>query len=133
MVLMAVAGLLTMVKSGLPLGPPSLPYEPIQTAELRQMVGVGRGVLIDVRAPDIHAQGAIPGSVNVPMDRWMNGTPRQVARLVAESGWDRETLVIYCGDEWCRDSRMVAARLRGVGIPSKVYVGGYRAWVEESR
>lgn len=79
----------------------------------------GTYTLLDVREPSEIAQGAIDGSLRIPLGE-------VVARL-GELDASRETIVHYGGGT--RSSRAIEA-LRGAGYEGRLVtlVGGMRAW-----
>jgi len=72
--------------------------------------------LIDVRTKEEHAKGAIPGSVNYPLDR-----------LREAVGDVQGPLVVYC--EVGQRGHTATALLHELGIHARNVDGGYRTWL----
>lgn len=83
--------------------------------ELGDLVDAGWQV-VDVRTPAEYERGAIPGSVNVPLDWLRDG----LARLVPP-------VVVYC--EVGQRGHTAASLLHDLGIEARNLDGGYRTWV----
>jgi sulfur-carrier protein adenylyltransferase/sulfurtransferase len=90
--------------------------------ELRSQPGV---VLVDVREPDEHEQGAIPGSVFIPRGQLESNIENRVA--------DKSTpLVVYCAGG--NRSAFAARTLGDLGYTDVVsVVGGFNRWKDEGR
>ncbi|HVC70968.1 MAG TPA: FAD-dependent oxidoreductase [Acidimicrobiales bacterium] len=72
--------------------------------------------LVDVRTDEEHERGAIPGSVNLPLDR-----------LRDELGGVHGPLVVYC--EAGQRSHTATSLLHELGFEARNLDGGYRTWV----
>ncbi len=72
--------------------------------------------LVDVRSPDEHALGAIPGSRNLPLDRLRE-------TLDGEPG----PFVVYC--EVGQRGHTAATLLHELGLEARNLDGGYRTWL----
>jgi len=91
--------------------------------ELKKMRQSGEDfTLVDVREPEEHAKGTIPGAVNVP-------------RGILEINIDKITtdkdrkLVLYCGGG--SRSALAALNLKKMGFRNAISLaGGYRGWHE---
>jgi len=80
-------------------------------------------VLLDVRSPDLYAQGHVPGARNLPHGRI-------VERNLAE--WSPETMfVVYCAGPHCNGADKAALRLAELGRPVKKMIGGVEGWKDE--
>lgn len=80
-------------------------------------------VLLDVRSPELYAQGHVPGAVNLPHGRI-------VERNLA--AYPRETLfVVYCAGPHCNGADKAALRLARLGRPVKKMIGGVTGWLDE--
>lgn len=86
-------------------------------AELKSTRAV---VVIDVRSAEEFATGHVTGSVNVPLDRLMNGDASQ---------FKHTEMVTVCARGGAR-SHDAAKHLRSVGIEARPLCGGARAWLE---
>jgi rhodanese-related sulfurtransferase len=81
-------------------------------------------VLLDVRSPDMFAQGHVPGAVNLPHGKIIE------SKLAA---WPKETIfVTYCGGPHGNGAARGALRLAELGRPVKIMSGGITGWLDES-
>lgn len=79
--------------------------------------------VVDVRFPDDHAKGHIPGAINLPMPKW--DQPRHL-----ESVLDRNaTLYLYCYTPTCHLAAQAAAKLAAAGYRVVEVEGGWEDWV----
>jgi rhodanese-related sulfurtransferase len=80
-------------------------------------------VLVDVRSPALHAQGHVPGSVNIPHGKIVEST---MAR------YPRDTVfVVYCAGPHCNGAHRGALRLAKLERPVKMMIGGVTGWMDE--
>lgn len=80
-------------------------------------------VVLDVRSPDSHARGHVPGAVSLPHGRI---TERNLA------GYEADTLfVVYCAGPHCNGADRAAVRLARLGRPVKKMIGGVTGWLDE--
>lgn len=80
-------------------------------------------VLLDVRAPDLHRAGHVPGAVNLPHGRINERNVEQ---------WPPDTLfVVYCAGPHCNGADRAALRLSRMGRPVKKMIGGVTGWLDE--
>jgi len=80
-------------------------------------------VLFDVRGPGLFAQGHVPGAVNMPHAKIVEGTMRQ---------YPPETVfVVYCAGPHCNGAHKGAVRLARLGRPVKLMIGGVTGWLDE--
>jgi len=77
--------------------------------------------LVDVRTAEEHAKGAIPGSVNVPID--------SLRDQLEEVG--SGPLVVYC--EVGQRGHTATALMQELGIRARNLDGGYRTWSAATR
>ena len=80
-------------------------------------------VLIDVRSPQLFAQGHVPGALNIPH-----------AKLIASrlADFAAATLfVLYCAGPHCNGAQRGAIRLARLGLPVKIMLGGMTGWHDE--
>lgn len=83
-------------------------------------------VLIDVREPDEYANFRIPGGVNVPLGRIMDGVVPEELRAGLEAG---RPVVVYCAGGVRSAKAVRALAERGVKGPASL-VGGIDAWLD---
>ena len=81
-------------------------------------------VLVDALAPIAFARTRLPGAINVTPD-WVDSRARhRIPDLTAE-------VVVYCSDEECNSSTIVARRLVELGYQNvRHYPGGKRDWID---
>jgi rhodanese-related sulfurtransferase len=80
-------------------------------------------VLLDVRGPDLFADGHVPGAVNLPHGRIVE---RNLDR------WTDDTVfVVYCAGPHCNGADKAALRLARLGRPVKKMIGGIEGWKDE--
>ncbi|MEN9317209.1 MAG: hypothetical protein RIS35_3602 [Pseudomonadota bacterium] len=80
-------------------------------------------VLLDVRSPEMFARGHVPGAVNLPHGKIVEG------KLAA---WPADTLfVTYCAGPHCNGAARGALRLARLGRPVKIMAGGITGWLDE--
>ncbi|HOV04886.1 MAG TPA: rhodanese-like domain-containing protein [Hyphomicrobiales bacterium] len=85
--------------------------------------GVADFVLLDVRGPDLHARGHLPGAINLPHGKI---TERRMGE------WPEDTLfVVYCAGPHCNGANKAAVRLARLGRPVKEMIGGVTGWADE--
>ena len=87
----------------------------VEFDELKPLTEAG-WTLVDVRTADEHAAGAIPGSVNLPLDQLRE-------ELDGASG----PFVVYC--EVGHRGHTATSLLHEMGYEARNLVGGYRTWV----
>jgi len=92
----------------------------VAPADLDGLIGDG-WTLVDVRTETEHTAGAIPGSVNIPVDSLRD----QLDQL------DGRRLVVYC--EVGQRGHTATALLHESGIPARNLDGGYKTWIAWSR
>src|ERR1043166_191619 len=77
-------------------------------------------VVIDVRAAEDFQKGHIPGSINLPKDRWNK-----------PEGLRQDALnVVLCYSQVCHLAANAAAEFAGRGFPVMELEGGFKAWEE---
>ena len=79
--------------------------------------------LVDVRSPDLYANGHAPGAVNIPARKLIESTLNR---------YPRETIfVVYCAGPHCNGANRAAVRLARLGRPVKIMIGGMTGWLDE--
>lgn len=85
--------------------------------------GLADFVLLDVRSPELYAQGHVPGALNVPHRKIVEGYMAK---------WPQGTVfVVYCAGPHCNGAHRAAVRLAGLGRPVKLMLGGITGWLDE--
>jgi rhodanese-related sulfurtransferase len=80
-------------------------------------------VLLDVRSPELFAQGHIQGALNLPHAKIIAATMRE---------YPQSTLfVTYCAGPHCNGAARGAARLARLGFAVKLMAGGMTGWIDE--
>lgn len=92
----------------------------VDALDLEDLIAQGWG-LVDVRTPEEHADGAIPGSVNVPID-----SLREQLDALGES-----PIVVYC--EVGQRGHTATALMHELGFRVRNLDGGYRTWAATMR
>jgi rhodanese-related sulfurtransferase len=85
--------------------------------------GVADFVLIDVRSPELYAQGHAPGAINIPH-------AKIIASRMNEFPPDR-LFVVYCAGPHCNGGHRGAIRLARLQRPVKLMIGGMTGWIDE--
>ncbi|MBF0125697.1 MAG: rhodanese-like domain-containing protein [Magnetococcales bacterium] len=108
-------------------------------------VSKGVGLLVDARTPDWHAQGVIPGSINIPytdISPSLGANTLDIERAllrcgaakIQEGGWDfsqAKTLAVWCNGPWCGQSHTAIQGLLELKYPPEkilYYRGGMQMW-----
>ncbi len=80
-------------------------------------------VLLDVRSPEMFAQGHLPGATNLPGLKIKEG---------ALADWGRDTqFVVYCNGPHCNGADKAALRLSRLDRRVKKMIGGVEGWKDE--
>lgn len=80
-------------------------------------------VLIDVRAPELYAQGHVPSAINIPVGRLVAA---KLVDFAADS-----VFVVYCAGPHCNGADRAALQLARLGRPVKIMIGGVTGWRDE--
>lgn len=79
--------------------------------------------LVDVRSPDLYANGHAPAAVNIPHRKLIESML---------SRYPRDTMfVVYCAGPHCNGAHRAAVRLARLGRPVKIMIGGMTGWLDE--
>ena len=92
----------------------------VDAGDLETLVA-GGWTVIDVRTPEEHAAGAIPGSVNVPIDSLRDNL----------DDLGTAPIVVYC--EVGQRGHTATALLHELGMKARNLDGGYRSWAASMR
>lgn len=80
-------------------------------------------VVLDVRSPQLHAAGHVPGAVSLPHAK---------IRERSLEAWPTDTVfVVYCAGPHCNGADRAAVRLARLRRPVKKMVGGVEGWRDE--
>ena len=80
-------------------------------------------ILVDVRGPQLFAEGHVPGAINIP-HRLL--TPERLAAYPPET-----LFVVYCAGPHCNGATKGALKLARLGRPVKEMIGGIEGWRDE--
>jgi rhodanese-related sulfurtransferase len=80
-------------------------------------------VLVDVRTPELFAQGHIAGAINIPRRRL---NERSLEPYAADT-----LFVVYCAGPQCNGADKAAAQLARLGRPVKKMIGGIIGWKDD--
>ena len=80
-------------------------------------------VLLDVRSPALFAKGHVPGAINLPHAKIVQGMLQDYAMDTV--------FVVYCAGPHCNGAQRAAIRLARLGRPVKVMIGGVTGWLDE--
>lgn len=80
-------------------------------------------VLLDVRSPDLYANGHVPGAISLPHGRIAE---RNLAVFAEDA-----IFVVYCSGPHCNGADKAAVRLASLGRPVKKMIGGIEGWQDE--
>jgi len=80
-------------------------------------------VVFDVSGPDLFAKGHVPGAINMPHGKIVEGTMRNYAMDTV--------FVVYCAGPHCNGAHKGAVRLAKLGRPVKLMIGGATGWLDE--
>lgn len=95
--------------------------EPIGVEALRERLGRGEAILLDVRPPEEFAAAHLPGAINVPL-------PELEERLGELP--EGEEIVAYCRGPYCVFAVEAVRRLRAAGRRASRLEEGVREWRE---
>ena len=80
-------------------------------------------VLLDVRSPELYAQGHVPGALNLAHGKIVE---------IKLRAYPMDTLfVVYCAGPHCNGAQRGAERLARLGRPVKLMIGGITGWLDE--
>ncbi|MBF0438956.1 MAG: rhodanese-like domain-containing protein [Magnetococcales bacterium] len=107
-------------------------------------INSGSGLLIDARTPDWHAQGVIPGSINIPytdITPALGANAKDIEQALIKTGatksatgWDfsqAKKLALWCNGPWCGQSQAAILGLLEMKYPAEkllYYRGGLQMW-----
>lgn len=80
-------------------------------------------VLVDVRSPELHARGHVPGAINIPHAKIIES---RLAEYPADT-----VFVVYCAGPHCNGGHKGAIRFALLGRPVKLMIGGVTGWLDE--
>ena len=80
-------------------------------------------VLLDVRAPQLYAEGHVPRAISLPHRRI---DAKSLAQFPPDT-----LFVVYCSGPHCNGADRAALRLAQLGRPVKKMIGGMTGWLDE--
>ena len=101
----------------------------VSLTELFALQQSGKVLLYDSRPGFYYHLGHIPGAISLPK---ANCDPQIAAREVEIKAAlaAKKTIVVYCSNMACPDSRTVAIHMAGFGYPCAILQGGWESWKE---
>lgn len=87
------------------------------------MAGHAGFVVLDVRSPALYAKGHVPGALNLPHGKIVEG---KLKGFVGNT-----VFVVYCAGPHCNGAHRGAIRLARLGRPVKLMMGGITGWLDE--
>jgi rhodanese-related sulfurtransferase len=101
----------------------------IGRAEVAELIGQQRAVIIDARYPDDYARGHLPSAINVPL----HITPTALQKLARELPQGKR-VVVYFLSEKCPYDEEIGSQLALAGVKDVLlYPGGWKEWQEWDR
>jgi rhodanese-related sulfurtransferase len=85
--------------------------------------GHGGFTVLDVRSPELFAQGHVDGAHNLPH--------RRINERNLEAFPEDTTFVVYCAGPHCNGADKAAVALARLGRPVKKMIGGATGWIDE--
>ncbi|MGA6165720.1 rhodanese-like domain-containing protein [Amycolatopsis magusensis] len=96
----------------------------ISRAEVREHIEAGTAVVLEALPASYYEDQHLPGALNMPVDEAGQLAPRLIP------GQD-STVIVYCANLPCGNSRTVAAELRRLGYRNVFdYAEGKQDWIE---
>lgn len=99
--------------------PPSEPYDLASARALLDRVLAGEVTLLDVRPPDEHAAGHLPGARNIPAD---------ALEAAVDTLPPGHPVVVYCRSRYCVLAADAVRRLRARGMDVRNLAMGVSDW-----
>jgi len=109
-------------------------------AFIKNEVANGEGLVIDTRIPAWHAQGTIPGAINLPFtavspdNTYRDDIFAALGGQQTNGAWDfsnAKQLIMFCNSQWCQQSPNAIADLLEAGYPAdklRFYRRGMQTW-----
>ena len=84
-------------------------------------------LILDARPDVFYRAGHVPGAFNLARESFAADYQRLGAKLAATRN---RLVIVYCADEDCPDSGLVASALKQLGFPRVAdFAGGWAAWM----
>lgn len=100
------------------------PVREIDIDEALRLLDGGGAVFVDARAPEFYELGHVPSSRSLSRSNFRRDVPAFMRDIERE-----RKLVVYCSEEECRDSAVVAGALKMMGYKNvSVFRGGWAEW-----
>lgn len=101
-------------------------FEIPDPAAAKRIFDAGEALFVDVRSPEMFAEGHIPGAVSLPLGELDARLEDFAAEVPAE-----QPVVTYCSGRLCQDSHSAAQRLMERGFQNVVvFIDGFPGWME---
>jgi len=99
----------------------------VSKKEMRKISTDESALILDARPQTFFKLGHIPSALSLPRDDFSAGYQGLQKTL---SSYRNKTIVVYCSDSGCPDSRLVGESLRKLGYQDvRLFRGGWDEWV----
>jgi rhodanese-related sulfurtransferase len=100
----------------------------VDKKEMHRISADQSALILDARPRTFFELGHIPSAVNLPRDDFK--ASYQNLQRTLSSYWNK-TIVVYCSDSGCPDSRLVGEALRKLGYQDvRLFRGGWDEWID---
>lgn len=100
----------------------------VDEKEMRKIITSHSALILDARPHASYAYGHIPSAMSLPRDDFIKSY--QILQKTLSSYWNK-TIVVYCSNRGCPDSRLVGEALRKLGYKDvRLYRGGWNEWID---
>lgn len=90
--------------------------------EAKELAETSHAILVDVRSPESHAAGFIPGSLHIPRKE----LPNRLKELPKG-----KMIIAYCSDLGCQSSLKATLALRQAGYDARHMIGNFKGWQDK--
>ena len=98
--------------------------ESLSPDKVKEIIGAGTRIVIDVRSSEAYQNGHIPGAINFPIMAFDENVEKMFEQVPPQS-----PVLVYCSSFQCTDSKTFAQMIQGIGYSDvMVFAGGFRQW-----